>query len=142
MPSGFTWEFCSTSGNGHFYEWKPTFSRQNLFLLVETDFLAGGNHFLPLSQIFFKNSLTRISENVFYSPKKKVLFLSRAFFHASENRYLNYGETYLKLFHGNHFLWFFRYSWQFSLYQKRLRKRILHSREWKLIFCLVETVFF
>ena len=44
--------------------------RQNLFLLVVTDFLVSANHFVPLSHILFKESFIPISENVFSSPKE------------------------------------------------------------------------
>ena len=112
---------------------------------METDFLASGNHFLPSSQIFLKESFIPVSGNAFFNPKKRVCFLFRAFFHARGNRCFNYREAYLKLCQWQPFFIFFRYSCQwkhFSLQQKRILKEILHSREWKPIFCLVETVFF
>ena len=79
----FTWTFFSNSGNRHGYEWR------NLFLLVESDFLASGNYFLPLSHIFFKESFIPISGNEFFSPKEQHCVLFRAFFPASE-KHLNY----------------------------------------------------
>ena len=64
-----------TSRNRHCCEWKPVFKDRNLFLLVETDFLARENHFLPLSHIFFKKFFIPISGKVFFSPKNSIVFI-------------------------------------------------------------------
>ena len=48
----------------------PMSENQNLFLLVETYFLASENHFLLLSQIFFKESLIPVAGNVFFRPRE------------------------------------------------------------------------
>ena len=94
-------------------------------MLVETDFLASGNHFFPWSHIFFKKSFIPISRSDLFSPKEWYCFSFRAFFPASENRFLNYGEAYLKplfLLLATVFLSSFGYSCQ-----------------WKQFFGLIET---
>ena len=52
----------------------------NLFLLVETDFLAGGNHFLPWPHIF--QGVLHCSEHKthFAVQKNSIVFYSELFF--------------------------------------------------------------
>ena len=86
-------------------------------------------------------------KHIFQSRKKSTVF-SQNFFPASGNHYLNYREAYLKLLSLLLATIFFDFSdisanvSSFFVQQKRILKQILHSCQWKPIFCLLETVLF
>ena len=129
-----------------FYQWKPSLiwvktnvQRQNLKLLVKTDFLAKANQFLSLSQLFFKEYFIPVSETHFSVSKKVYCFLF--FFHASGYRYSNYREAYLKLslLLLPTILWFSRCCF---LSMEAVFPCNRNAFLWKPILHLVEIIFF
>ena len=143
----FTCELSPSSRNRHLYEWKPFFKNRTyscqwklILQLVEIIFF----HCL---RYFSRSSSSCIVETNFSVQKKEYCILLRTFFPASGNHYLNYKEAYLKLLSLLLTTTFFDFSdipavCSFFLQQKRIYKQILHSCQWKPIFCLPETVFF
>ena len=125
---------------------KPSTLLERSLLLVETVNDMSGNLFLPLSQIFFKEFFIPASETHLSVQKKKYCFLVRTFFPAGEN-YLNYREAYLRLLSlllATIFLDLSDIPANVSIIfvqQKRILKQILHSCQWKPIFCLFETIY-
>ena len=114
--------------------------------------LASGNSFSSQWKQFSSIALPQIYFNKFFIPtsghfsvqKKKYCFLLRTFFPASGNHYLNYREAYLKLLSLLLATIFFDFSdisanvSSFFVQQKRIPKQIIHSCQWKRIFCLQE----
>ena len=121
----------------------------NHFLKTDLILASGnsGNNFLPLHCLRYisRSSSSRLVETHFSVQKKKYCFLLRTFFPASGNHYLNYREAYLKLLSLLLATIFFDFSdisanvSSFFVQQKRILKQILHSCQWKPIFCLLET---
>ena len=93
----FTWKFFSTSGNRHWYEWKPIFKDRYLSCWWKLIFWVVKNNFLHCPRYFSRSSLSGLVEMDFSVENKKYCFLLRLFFPASENYYLDYTEVYLKL---------------------------------------------
>ena len=112
-----------------------------IFQLVETIFF----HCL---RYFLRSSSSRLVETQFPVQKKKYCFLLRNFFPTSGKHYLTHRKAYLKLLSlllEIIFLYFsdvFANVSSFFVQQKCILKQVLHSYQWKPIFCLLERVFF
>ena len=113
-------------------------------MLVETDFLASGICFLSMSQIFLKDSFVPCLWEMHFSiKKKKQCFLFRAFFLASGNQLQRSLFKTLITAISNHFIWFFRYYWQWKqFFPSRWNVFLNKSSFLANRNCLVEVVFF
>ena len=123
---------------------------------LKTDILASRNSFSsqwkPFSSIasdIFQDVLHPGQQKyIFQSKRKSIVFCLELFCPASGNQYLNYREAYLKLLSLLLATIFFDFSdipanvSSFFVQQKRILQQILHSCQWRQIFCLLETVFF
>ena len=117
--------------------------------------MASGNHFMPLPQIFFKEPFIQVDGNAFFSPKENIFLVIKSFLSASGNHYLRYKEAYLKLllqpFYfifpiflsvGTDFLFSRNSILLFTDCFSPIFAKQPYCCQWKLILCLVETIFF